>query len=252
MPVGFVPFRFVYLVSGTGSVFEEVLRAVDEGILPVVIAGVIADRDCPAAERSRRRGIPTSVVPAADFARREEFDAATARAIESLAPDAIAVNYNYVLPPQVTAAYRHRILNPHFTLLPLFPGFGPIRQSLASGMRLAGVTVHLVDDTIDHGPIVAQAVRPVGPDDTEASLGRALFSAGAPLFIQAMRFLAEGRIEVTGGRTTVRQADYSRLPFVPALEPDIETIATRLERELATAAGSPAANLTGPDRPRRG
>jgi phosphoribosylglycinamide formyltransferase-1 len=221
-------------------VFEEVLCAVEDGTLPAVVAGVIADRPCPAAERSRRRGIPTLVVNPADFGRRQDFDAATASAIASFAPDGIAVNCNYLLSPAVTATYRHRILNPHFTLLPLFPGFGPVRQTLASGMRIAGVTVHLVDDTVDGGPIVAQVVRPVGPGATGASLGRSLFSAGAPLFIQAMRFLVQGRIAVTGRTTAVRHADYSRLPFVPALEPDIEALAGRLERRLESGDGAAA------------
>lgn len=234
MPARSAPFRFVYVVSGTGSVFEEVLRAIDAGILPATIAGVIADRPCPAAERSRSRGLPTRVVNVADFGRREDFDAAIASAIEAFAPDGIAVNCNYLLPPAVTTPYQNRILNPHFTLLPLFPGFGPIRQTLASGMRVAGVTVHLVDDTVDGGPIVAQAVRPVGPGATAASLGRSLFSIGAPLFIQALRFLVEGRIAVSHRTAAVRQADYSRLPCIPALEPDIAALAVRLEQQPAT------------------
>ena len=93
-----------------------------------------------------------------------------------------------------------RILNIHFALLPLFPGFGPLRQAISSGMRVAGVTIHVVDQLMDGGAILAQTACGLAPDDTEASLGRRLFEAAVPLLLQTVRMLANGELSLDGDR----------------------------------------------------
>jgi phosphoribosylglycinamide formyltransferase-1 len=219
-----MPFAFVYMVSGNGSVCAGVLDAIDAGLLPVRIAGVVADRACRAVERARARGIPTRVVDWSQLPDRESFDAALYDAVNGFAPDGIALNYNRLLPSAVTQAYPNRILNLHYSLLPLFPGFGAVTNAVASGMTVAGVTVHLVDETTDAGPIAAQAVCSLPRGVTVADVGRRLFPLAVPLLVQCMRWIAEDRIEIDHtGLAVVRGARYDTLPFVPELEPDIRT-----------------------------
>jgi phosphoribosylglycinamide formyltransferase-1 len=109
-----------------------------------------------------------------------------------------------VLGPDFIRAFSGRIMNVHPSLLPAFPGLAAQRQALAYGVRIAGATVHFVDEGVDTGPIIVQASVPVHPDDTEEALSARILQEEHRLYPQAIRLFAEGRLEVTGRRVQVR------------------------------------------------
>ncbi|HXF36466.1 MAG TPA: phosphoribosylglycinamide formyltransferase, partial [Actinomycetota bacterium] len=114
--------------------------------------------------------------------------------------------YMRVLGPAVVEAYRGRMLNVHPSLLPSFPGAHAVRDALAHGVKVTGVTVHLVDEEVDHGPIVAQEAVPVLEGDDEATLHARLHEVEHRLYPAAMRALLEGRLAVRGRAVTVLEA----------------------------------------------
>ena len=150
------------LVSGEGTN----LRALIDERLP--IAAVASNRaDARALERAERAGVPTAVFPLADFATREERDAAMASWLESGGVRVVVLaGYMHVLTSAFLARFPERIVNVHPSLLPDFPGLHAVDAALAAGVATTGVTVHVVDEGVDTGPILRQEHVPVEPRDT--------------------------------------------------------------------------------------
>ena len=115
-----------------------------------------------------------------------------------------------IVPVEIVRAFAGRILNVHPALLPAFPGTHAPRKALEAGVKVAGCTVHLVDEGVDTGPIVMQAAVPVLPDDTEETLSARILEREHEIYPAALRALAEGRITVEGRRALVRDADVAR------------------------------------------
>ena len=166
--------RIAVGVSGTGSNLRALTAAADRGDLGATIALVFADRPCQALDFAVEQGLETCLVPAApsgDSAGRAEEDRVLAATLEAIAPDLVVLaGYMRILGPRVLAAFDRRIINTHPSLLPAFPGAHPVRDTLAAGVGVTGATVHLVDQTLDGGPILAQETVAVLPGDDEATL----------------------------------------------------------------------------------
>jgi phosphoribosylglycinamide formyltransferase-1 len=109
-----------------------------------------------------------------------------------------------ILTPGFVRAWAGRILNVHPSLLPAFPGLHGQRQALEHGVRVAGATVHFVDEGVDTGPIVLQAGVPVRPDDTEDALSARILAEEHRLYAEAIRLFAEGKLTVSGRKVTIR------------------------------------------------
>jgi len=187
----------VILISGRGSN----MRALVEAGLPVEMRAVIANRPgAPGLEWAASRGIATRVVDHAAFASREAFDAELANAIDSFTPDFVLLaGFMRILGEGFVRRYPRRMLNIHPSLLPLFPGLHTHRRALEAGVKLHGATVHFVTPALDHGPILAQAAVPVLAGDTEAALAERVLAQEHRIYPQAVRWLAEGRIEFHPG-----------------------------------------------------
>jgi phosphoribosylglycinamide formyltransferase 1 len=187
----------VILISGRGSN----MRALVEAGLPVEMRAVIANRPGAAGlEWAGSRGIATRVVDHAAFASREAFDAELANAIDAFAPDFVLLaGFMRILGEGFVRRYPKRMLNIHPSLLPLFPGLHTHRRALEAGVKLHGATVHFVTPALDHGPILAQAAVPVLTGDTEASLAERVLVQEHRIYPQAVRWLAEGRVEFHPG-----------------------------------------------------
>jgi phosphoribosylglycinamide formyltransferase-1 len=168
--------NIVILISGGGSNMAAIVRAADgerwAERLGARVAAVISNQpDAGGLAIARERGLATAVVPHKDFASREAFDAALARAIDVHSPALVALaGFMRILTPGFVAHYRGRLINIHPSLLPAFPGLHTHRRAIEAGCRVAGVTVHEVTAELDHGPILAQAAVPVLPDDTPETL----------------------------------------------------------------------------------
>ena len=159
---------------------------------------VFADRACPALDWAAEQGIETILVPGGD-------DAVLADTLRAVAPDAVVLaGYLRLVGPAVLAAFEGRILNVHPSLLPSFPGLHAVRDALAAGVAVTGVTVHLVDATLDGGPIVAQEAVPVLQDDDEASLLERIHPVEHRLLPAAVANLLAGALSVSAGARRAR------------------------------------------------
>ena len=158
----------------------------------------------------------------AGFASREAFDAALARAIDAYGPDLVLLaGFMRILTDGFIARYDRRLLNIHPSLLPAFPGLHTHRRALEAGVKVHGATVHLVTPALDDGPIITQGVVPVLADDTEESLAARVLDVEHRIYPQAVRWLAEGRIEfVAGGVVQVRGAGVSTDTMVSPRNPE--------------------------------
>ena len=166
--------RIVVGVSGTGSNLQALAAAADAGRLGATIVLVFGDRPCAGLEWAAEQGIDTALVPGApagDTAGRAEEDRVLAATLQAIGPDLVVLaGYMRILGPATLAAFGGRIVNTHPSLLPAFPGAHPVRDTLAAGVTVTGATVHLVDETLDGGPILAQEQVEVLPNDDEAAL----------------------------------------------------------------------------------
>jgi len=200
--------RIVILISGRGSNMEAMLRAHAAGELPVEIAAVIANKaDAGGLATAAQAGVPTAVVPHRDYASREDFDAALAKAIDAYAPDLVVLaGFLRVLTTGFVEHYAGRLINIHPSLLPAFPGLHTHERALAAGCKLHGATVHFVTPELDHGPIIIQAVVPVLPDDDADALAARVLKQEHLIYPRAVRWFAEGRLQVVNGVVKVAQA----------------------------------------------
>jgi phosphoribosylglycinamide formyltransferase-1 len=195
--------RIAVLVSGGGTNLQALL---DDPVIAPSIALVLSDRPGAAAlERATARKVETVVLQPAAFDDREAYTVAVRDALQGRDID-VVVNAGYmrVLTGSFAEAFAGRWLNVHPALLPSFPGAHAVADALAWGVKVTGVTVHLVDEEVDHGPIVAQEAIAVRDDDDWDSLEARVHEVEHRLLPAAVRALMEGRLDVAGRRVTVR------------------------------------------------
>ena len=197
--------RVAVLASGGGTNLQALL---DHDVVGSWIAVVVSDRaDAQALERARARGVPAVFVDPAAAPDRTSHDEGVAAVLREHGADVIALaGYMRVLGPAFVKEFSGRILNVHPALLPAFPGGTAVAEALAWGAKVTGVTVHLVDDEVDHGPIVSQEAIEVRPGDDWDSLEARVHEVEHRLLPGAVRALAEGRLEIDGRHVVVKEA----------------------------------------------
>ena len=190
------------LLSGRGSNFEALADSVAAGRIPdAEIAIVISNReDAQGLLRASERRIPARVIPSKGV-EREAYDRLVVAALKEARVDLVCLaGFMRLLSPYFVAKFPNRILNIHPSLLPSFPGLESQRQALEYGVKLAGCTVHFVDENLDAGPIIVQAVVPVKDDDTEASLSERILTEEHRIYSEAVRIVLEGKYKIAGRR----------------------------------------------------
>ena len=199
--------RIGVLLSGRGSNFEALAESVRAGRIPnAEIAIVVSNREgAPGIDRARARGMATRVIPSKGL-EREVYDRQVASVLDEYNVDLVCLaGYMRLLSPYFVGKFPNRILNIHPSLLPSFPGLESQRQALDYGVKFAGCTVHFVDENLDAGPIIAQAVVPVKDDDTEGSLAERILKEEHRIYSEAVGIVLEGKYEIRG-RRVVRTA----------------------------------------------
>jgi phosphoribosylaminoimidazolecarboxamide formyltransferase / IMP cyclohydrolase len=203
--------RIAVGVSGSGSNLRALVAAADRGELGGSVVLVFADRPCAALSWAAEQGIDTALVPGGD-------DAVLADTLVAVGAEVVVLaGYLRLIGPRSLAAFPGRILNVHPSLLPAFPGLHAVRDAMAAGVAVTGVTVHLVDATLDGGPIVAQEAVPVLPDDDEATLLERLHPVEHRLLPRAVAALLAGALDVPAGarRAWLDPARYDAAVPVP-------------------------------------
>lgn len=192
--------NIVVLISGRGSNMEAVVQACATEGWNARIAAVVSNQpDAAGLAFARARGIPTAVVDHREHASRESFDAALQQVIDRHAPQLLVLaGFMRILTPGFVNHYAGRLVNVHPSLLPAFTGLWTHRRAIEAGCKLAGATVHFVTAELDHGPIIAQAVVPVLPGDTEATLAARVLAREHVLYPRVVRWLVEDLLRVDG------------------------------------------------------
>jgi phosphoribosylglycinamide formyltransferase 1 len=194
--------RIGILLSGRGSNFEALAESVSGGRIPgAEIAVVISNRDgAPGIDRARARGIEARVIPSKGL-QREEYDRQVVAVLKEKRVDLVCLaGFMRLLSPYFVSEFRGRILNIHPSLLPAFPGLESQRQALEYGVKFSGCTVHFVDENLDAGPVIAQAVVPVLDADTPETLAEKILKEEHRIYTEAVRLVLEGRCHIEGRR----------------------------------------------------
>lgn len=198
--------RLGILLSGRGSNFLAIAESIRTGRLPGVEIPVVISNvaEAPGLAAAQQLGLPTAVF-VSKGRKRAEHDADVAACLQSHGVDLVCLaGYMRLLSPGFIAAFPHRILNIHPSLLPAFPGLEAQEQAFAYGVKVAGCTVHFVDEELDHGPIVVQRAIPVLDDDDAESLAHRILAEEHRAYTEAIRLVAGGEYEIRGRRYVKR------------------------------------------------
>ncbi|TBO30098.1 phosphoribosylglycinamide formyltransferase [Aquabacterium lacunae] len=200
--------NIVILISGRGSNMEAIVKACAQEQWPARVAAVVSNKaSASGLQFAAEHGIATAVVDHKAFDSREAFDTELARVIDGFQPDVVVLaGFMRILTEGFVRHYDGRLLNIHPSLLPAFPGLHTHQRAIEAGCQVAGATVHLVTPELDHGPIIAQAVVPVLPGDSDSSLAARVLVQEHRMYPQAVRWFVEGAVRVgADGRVHVAE-----------------------------------------------
>jgi phosphoribosylglycinamide formyltransferase-1 len=194
------------LLSGRGSNFEAIARNVQAGKIPAEIAVVISNKeDALGLQTAQKMGLATRFIPSKGK-EREAFDREVVAVLKEFQVDLVCLaGFMRILSPYFIREFPGRILNIHPALLPCFPGVEAQKQALEYGVKFTGCTVHIVDEGVDTGPIVCQAVVPVLDDDTVETLAARILKEEHRIYSEAICLLLEDKIRVEGRRTLLKK-----------------------------------------------
>ena len=201
--------RLGVLISGRGSNLQALIDAIATGRLDASIAVVISNRkDAAGLERAREAGIESIVVSPRDFGSRDDYDRALATELQGRVVNLVCLaGFMRLVGSELIEAFPSRILNIHPSLLPAFPGLDAQKQAIEHGVKVSGVTVHLVTTELDGGPIVIQRAVPVMPGDTAESLAERILEEEHRAYPEAVQIILDGGWRLEGRR------------FIPARSP---------------------------------
>ena len=187
-------------MSGRGSNLQAIIDKIEKGALSAEIAVVISDQeDAYALERARKHKIPAVHIDAKRYGTRDTYDAALVGELKKRTVDLVCLaGFMRIVTPVLIKAFPNRILNIHPSLLPAFPGLHVQKKALNHGVKFSGCTVHFVDEGVDTGPIIIQAVVPVLDNDTENSLSERILKQEHKIYSRAIQLFAEGRLTIEG------------------------------------------------------
>lgn len=202
--------RIAFFASGSGSTFQQLVESIRLENLPAdPVLLLCSNRKAFVLDRAQQLGVISEIVSRKDYLNTSEHGEALLSVLQKHNCDFIFLcGYMELVPPQVVAAYRHRIVNIHPALLPAFGGKGMYGHHvheavLAYGSKITGATVHFVDEEYDHGPIIAQQAVLVNPDDSPETLAARVQNIEKSLYVGALRILAKGRYSVEGRKVTL-------------------------------------------------
>ena len=195
------------LLSGRGSNFEAIADSIKAGRLQAGIAIVISNRaDAAGLKSARQRGLNARLI-ASKGRVREEHDREVISALKEAKVDLVCLaGYMRLLSPEFVRAFPNRILNIHPSLLPAFPGLDAQKQAVEYGARISGCTVHIVDEHLDHGPIIVQKTVPVLENDDEHNLSARILEQEHIAYTEAITLMLSGEVVVEGRRVVRKNA----------------------------------------------
>ena len=191
--------------SGRGSNFSAIIRAVKKGKIKANISLLVCDNvKAPVIGKAKRAGVEVFLIKRKDFSSKEDFEAAIIRRLEEKKIDLIVLaGFMRILGHEIIRKFRLKIINIHPALLPSFKGSHGIRDSFDYGVKLAGVTVHFVDEEMDHGPIILQASVKIEEKDRLESLESKIHKIEHRLYPAAINLFLQGRLKIEGRKVKI-------------------------------------------------
>jgi phosphoribosylglycinamide formyltransferase 1 len=205
------------LVSGRGSNLQAIIDNIENGTLSAKLAVVISDQaEAYALERARKHGLAAVHISAKGFkGKREEYDLLLVKELRERDVELVCLaGFMRIITPTLIKAFSNRILNIHPALLPAFPGLHVQKAALEYGVKFSGCTVHFVDEGMDTGPIIIQAVVPILDNDTEDSLSARILRQEHKIYSRAIQLYADGRLTIRGRRVSVSNGEQSADAFL--------------------------------------
>ncbi len=198
-------FSIAVFISGSGSNLQSIIDAVEAGRVSAKIAVVVSNEpDAYGLIRAQKHGIPTAIVNHRDHKTRADFEAAVLAVLERFPIDLICLaGFMRLLTPDFLRRFSRRVINIHPALLPSFPGTHGQADAFNYGVRFTGCTIHFVDEGVDTGPIIMQAVVPVLPGDDVESLKARILAQEHRIYPQVIQFFAEGRVTITDRKVVI-------------------------------------------------
>ncbi len=212
--------NLVVLISGRGSNLKAILEAIKSGKINAKVSLVLSNKkDAKGLEIAKEYGIKTKFIDTSFFETRRGYDIYIAELIKKENPDFVVLaGYMRILSDEFIDAFEGKIVNIHPSLVPAFQGKNAQKQALDYGSLITGCSAHFVTKELDNGPVIVQAVVPVLPDDTEESLSNRILEYEHKIYPQAIKWLVEDRVMVSGRKVIVKDAKYGTLPVNPSLE----------------------------------
>lgn len=191
-------FPVVVLISGNGSNLQAIIDAINANSLPITIKAVISNNpNAQGLRRAQQAGIPSIILEKAGFDNHAQYDQALIKQIASFSPNLIILaGFMHVLGKHFLAAFENKIVNIHPSLLPLYPGLNTHQQALDDGVFEHGCSIHFVNEHVDAGPLIAQAVIKVKNDDTVDTLKARVHQAEHFLYPTVLKWFSTARITI--------------------------------------------------------
>jgi phosphoribosylglycinamide formyltransferase-1 len=199
--------KLAVLVSGRGSNLQAIIDAIKHGDFDAEIKIVISNiENAFALERAKKTHLLTKFVNDKLYPTRQEFEEQILHILFEQNIDLVCLaGFMKVLSPFFISHFRGRIINIHPALLPAFPGLHSQKQALDYGVKYAGATVHFVDESVDGGPIILQAIVPVLDEDSEETLSNRILEQEHKIYVEAIQLFAEGKLEIEERKVRIRQ-----------------------------------------------
>ena len=209
-----MPLNIAILASGSGTNAQAMIDKAAQGVLDVNIALIVCNRPgAGVVSRAEKAGIPCLVLDHTNFPDRASFDARMVKALREAGTELVVLaGYMRLLTPVFLEAFAGRVINIHPALLPSFPGVHGGADAVNYGVKVSGCTVHFVEEKVDSGPVLIQAVVPVNAGESEDDLMSRIHVMEHRIYPQAIQWLAQGRIDVQGRQVHLKPGNSPRAP----------------------------------------
>jgi len=201
-------FKIGILVSGRGTNLQAIIDAIENGELKARIAVVLSNKkEAPALARAQKKGIEAVSLDSKQFADKKEFDRALAKELEDREIDLVCLaGYMRILGPEFIRKFEGKIINIHPSLLPAFPGLDVQQKAIDYGVKFSGCTVHFVNEEVDGGPIILQAVVPIHESDDAETLAKRILIQEHLIYPRAIQMFVENRLHIENRKVTCKES----------------------------------------------
>ena len=201
-------YKIGVLVSGRGTNLQAIIDAIEEGELNAEIVVVLSNKkNAPALERAQNKGIETAYLDLKQFVNKKEYDLALAGELKNRQVDLVCLaGYMRILNPEFIAMFPDKIINIHPSLLPAFPGLDVQQKAINYGVKFSGCTIHFVNEEVDGGAIILQAVVPVHSSDDAATLSERILIQEHLIYPRAIQMIVENRLHIENRKVSYKES----------------------------------------------